>query len=571
MPSTQKITTIPYRDLSKGQEMPLLLIEPIERQSRVTANGLTISDDIGLNFEEGKVVASGADSLFSPGDMVTYKKLDRTNKNLFESVYFDNKTHDVIGESEVWSVNDFPYNRIFIEPYAEPEKTDSGLILPQRIEGVTQKGRIVSAPPNSFFKVDDQVEYRRDNMKEYFNATIDNVEAEILYEPDIYIVNGKVSPYKIIVRIDIPAQLLKRSTTESGLLRSPIFQYMLFNLQVGEVMAVGEKTEEFYPDLKEGDTAIIHHMIESEEYRLVKKEFSPTGNLLYEYRVINCLDKRHREIFGRMVTSPDFPSVGPRSTKTTRIIPYGDSVFLKWDISFLQKSENQSLSLLSIPRFEDCTNLLDLKDALSKAKAAGVLSYKEKMGGYTADIARHCENTEDALKQREFVVSKINALRSHQEKAANYVNKDHLLICEQVFPKTISPKVVCTHSHLYAINIFGQKYLIADKDFIFLTIDNMDKLHATGEKVLILPILDQSASPLLIPDAARERPQKGTVISVGYQVTDPLIKEGNTVLYRRGAGIKVEFAGEDYIEMKQGDVLAKIESIDTDGGMTLSM
>ena len=552
---SDKITTIPYRDASKGQEMNLLLVKPTERQSRITESGLEIAAEVGHDFEEGKVVAVGDLSLFSVGDTVTYKKLDRSKKDLYESVHFNGEDFDVIGESEVWSVNDFPYNRIFVQPYAEPERSASGLILSTKMEGITQKGRIASAPPNSAFKTGSEVEYRRNTVGQYYNATIDGVESEVLYEPDIHLVNGKVSPFKIIVKINLAEQKQKRETTESGLILSPLYQYMLYNLQYGEVVEVGEKAAEFYPGVSEGDTVILHHFVESEEYRLIKRE---QGNHapIYEYRVINCLDKGHREIFGRLLRKKAFSSGA--NVWTTKVEPVNQNIFLKWDIELFHKRD-KSLSLVDLPGFDDCENLLDLKAEIESRKAAGVNEYKSKMGGYIADINRYDGTTESGQREVEKIHTKIANLRRDQEKAAAYVNANHLVICDQLWPKNSAFRVVCTYKQLYAINILGNKWLIADKDFIFLNIDDMNQLHATGEKVLVKPVIEKSESPLFIPDAAREVPQKGVVISIGHKVDDPHIKEGFTVLYRKGAGMPLKWEDEDYFIMKEGDVIGHVE------------
>ncbi len=235
---------------------------------------------------------------------------------------------------------------------------------------------------------------------------------------------------------------------------------------------------------------------------------------------------------------------------------------MKWNFKFLHKEKTDSpLGLIGIAGFEDCTNKLDLMDEIGKARDAGAQSYKLKMGGYQADMARIDGTPEEAAVARQRVITKIGNLRIDQKKAAAYVNGDHLLICTQEYPKILNPKSICTYKQLYAINILGNKYLIADKDYIFLNINNMNNsLLATGEKVLVLPIADEKNSSIIIPDSAREIPQKGKVISVGPLVVDENIKEGNTILYRKGAGMPLKHDGVDYFIMKQSDVVAKLDN-----------
>lgn len=100
----------------------------------------------------------------------------------------------------------------------------------------------------------------------------------------------------------------------------------------------------------------------------------------------------------------------------------------------------------------------------------------------------------------------------------------------------------------------------------------------TATKVNIKPLEDRivvqpseaeetTASGLVIPDTAKERPQEGKVLAVGpgRWVDDggkrvPLdVKEGDTVLYSKYGGTEVRYGGEDYLVLSARDVLAVIE------------
>ena len=69
-----------------------------------------------------------------------------------------------------------------------------------------------------------------------------------------------------------------------------------------------------------------------------------------------------------------------------------------------------------------------------------------------------------------------------------------------------------------------------------------------------------TASGLVIPDTAKEKPQKGTVLAVGNGKKDePLtVKVGDTVLYGKYAGTDLKFDGKDYLIMREDDILAII-------------
>ena len=75
-----------------------------------------------------------------------------------------------------------------------------------------------------------------------------------------------------------------------------------------------------------------------------------------------------------------------------------------------------------------------------------------------------------------------------------------------------------------------------------------------------------TASGLVIPDTAKEKPQEGTVVAVGPGRIDdkgnrvPIdVKVGDTVLYSKYGGTEVKFGGEEYLVLSARDVLAVID------------
>ena len=100
---------------------------------------------------------------------------------------------------------------------------------------------------------------------------------------------------------------------------------------------------------------------------------------------------------------------------------------------------------------------------------------------------------------------------------------------------------------------------------------------ATATKVNIKPLEDRivvqaseaettTASGIVIPDTAKEKPQGGTVLAVGPGRFDdngnrvPLdVKVGDVVLYSKYGGTEVKYSGEEYLVLSARDVLAIIE------------
>ena len=69
---------------------------------------------------------------------------------------------------------------------------------------------------------------------------------------------------------------------------------------------------------------------------------------------------------------------------------------------------------------------------------------------------------------------------------------------------------------------------------------------------------EKTASGLYIPDTAKEKPQKGTVIAIGNGKKDePLtVKVGDTVLYGKYSGTELSVDGNDYLIMRESDIFA---------------
>ena len=81
-----------------------------------------------------------------------------------------------------------------------------------------------------------------------------------------------------------------------------------------------------------------------------------------------------------------------------------------------------------------------------------------------------------------------------------------------------------------------------------------------ADRVLIEPSQAETktASGIIIPDNAKEKPQRGTVIAVGKGTKDEPITVaiGDSVLYGKYAGTELKLEGKDYLIMRESDILA---------------
>jgi len=81
-----------------------------------------------------------------------------------------------------------------------------------------------------------------------------------------------------------------------------------------------------------------------------------------------------------------------------------------------------------------------------------------------------------------------------------------------------------------------------------------------ADRVLIEPLEAETttASGIIIPDNAKEKPQKGKVVAVGKGTKDEptTVKKGETVLYGKYAGTELKLDGKNYLIMRESDILA---------------
>lgn len=85
-----------------------------------------------------------------------------------------------------------------------------------------------------------------------------------------------------------------------------------------------------------------------------------------------------------------------------------------------------------------------------------------------------------------------------------------------------------------------------------------------ADRVLIepTPAEEVTMSGIIIPDSAKEKPQRGKVLAAGGGTKDEemVVKAGDQVLYGKYAGTEIEIEGTKYLIMRQSDILAVVEA-----------
>lgn len=94
------------------------------------------------------------------------------------------------------------------------------------------------------------------------------------------------------------------------------------------------------------------------------------------------------------------------------------------------------------------------------------------------------------------------------------------------------------------------------------------KLHPIDDRVVIKALESETKTKggIVLPDTAKEKPQKGEVIAVGRgkmlesgKIVEPSLAKGDHVYFGKYAGTEIKVDGVEYTIMRESDVLAKID------------
>ena len=92
-------------------------------------------------------------------------------------------------------------------------------------------------------------------------------------------------------------------------------------------------------------------------------------------------------------------------------------------------------------------------------------------------------------------------------------------------------------------------------------------LKPLGDRLVIEPLEQEeiTASGIVLPETAKEKPQKGSVLAAGPGARDDQgrritmdVQVGDTVLFAKYAGTEIKLDGEDYLMVRESDVLGKL-------------
>jgi chaperonin GroES len=114
------------------------------------------------------------------------------------------------------------------------------------------------------------------------------------------------------------------------------------------------------------------------------------------------------------------------------------------------------------------------------------------------------------------------------------------------------------------VTILDGKYKFKSNCLTVKIIKNMTKLNIKplADRVLVeaAPAEQKTSGGIIIPDTAKEKPQKGKVVAVGTGKKDePItVKVGDNILYGKYAGTEITVDGKEYLIMRESDIYAII-------------
>ena len=91
------------------------------------------------------------------------------------------------------------------------------------------------------------------------------------------------------------------------------------------------------------------------------------------------------------------------------------------------------------------------------------------------------------------------------------------------------------------------------------------KIKPLADRVVVQPdeAEEKSEGGIILPDTAQEKPQKGKIVAVGAgkisdngELIKPEVKNGDNVLYGKYSGNEITIAGDEYLIMRESDILA---------------
>jgi len=535
-------------------EPQTMYVRPITPESIVSANGLTVQD-LPQDQRIGEVVYFSDDLTVKGGDIIDYVA-PAEHETAQRLIVIDGELLHTVLEHELLAINDNPYNIFFVETLSDLSVTDGGIEVSQSTKLITQKGKVIKAFENDFCKIGDIVEYRRSGG--HAEVYIDTTKCHVLKGSDLYRINDVISPYRILINIDLIARKHKVINTDSGMVIPENWLYMKYNLQYGEILEMGEIAKGYHPELNIGDTIIIHHSVESQaqDFRLLKTVYNVANMPIAEHRMLNAYFNGNNEIFGKIVTEKQ------GENKIRKIVPIFGHIFCNKRFEIMYDFSKGMTKLFDMEHdYSKANTLVDFMYAREHLMKEYTDKRQALLSGYQIDsqqIRSYDPNnpyTQDEIDYLQDINRKMQEVNMDAEKTGAYVKAN--FICKIRNHNDKQEHFLVPINYLYPITLFGKEYIKIHKDMIIAKQNTNimnNEWRPVGNTVFIEPIEEKSETLLEVPENSAVLTKKGIITHVGDKVT--ALSVGETITYVAITPMTFTVDGKDLLAIPETAIKA---------------
>lgn len=353
-----------------------------------------------------------------------------------------------------------------------------------------------------------------------------------------------------LVKIDKQSQNKKRSKVGSIYIPEN-FQDMAYNLQYGEVVAIGHKAAKEFPQAEIGDILIFHHHVEYKPRVAGDNTYQDTHlvETLDNFDEIRTVDISY-EVFGVI------------KTETQTIIPFRNFVFCHEE--FKPASFQQTSSGIYMPDAWEASQqqmvdkLEELKMEIDNLRSS---NQYQNVAANQGEILQIEKTIASINKEREEITRKMNKER-YMELTLLYINEETI----SYFGEDVKAgdKVFAHSFALYPLDIDGVHFTIINTDYIALIkTENMKEFIPLHNRVLVIPDEKEKKTKggIIVPDTVKNTPNQGKVYASGpgYKGVETTVKAGDKVMYQKNAGTEIEIEGKSYLLMREEDIFGIIK------------
>jgi hypothetical protein len=230
-------------------------------------------------------------------------------------------------------------------------------------------------------------------------------------------------------------------------------RFMMYNIQAGEIVAIGRKANEYFPEAKIGDTLICHHFVQGENEQEAREDHLIHQDETYNYYVVTCFDynRKGNETYGIWDGG--------------KIIPNKDYIFLETEIKDEPKTPDEYINCAIKKResgiftFSNWTESRESK-AEKMRRLKSEIQQLSKSGAQKEHIAKGIKEREQELEQLSLVIN-AQSYQLYKIAAFNPILKE------------CYPDITIGHS-VYILNIAAQteielnskKYIVCKTSYI---------------------------------------------------------------------------------------------------------